>query len=62
VPTVASVQEQFEVVLWLPLSEPFFYRWRLLDPLTLVCRDAIDIFGGSDNVRRQEDEQVGLEL
>ena len=54
------VQEQFEVVLRLPLAEPFLYRWRLLEPLTLVCGDAIDILWGSDDVRCQEDEQVGL--
>src|SRR5438093_12222025 len=58
----ALVHEQFEVVLRLPLAEPFLYRWRLLEPLPLVGGDAIDILWGSDDVRCQEDEQVGLAL
>src|SRR5437867_9724788 len=50
----ALVHEQFEVVLRLPLAEPFLYRWRLLEPLPLVGGDAIDILWGSDDVRCQE--------
>jgi len=37
------IQEQFEIVLWLPLLESLFYRWRLLGPLTLVRGHTIDI-------------------
>ena len=56
------VQEQFEVVLWLPLLESLFDRWRLLGPLTLVRGHTIDIVWRSDDVRRQKDQQVRLTL
>lgn len=56
------IQEQFEIVLGLPLLESLFYRWRLLSPLTLVGGHAVDIVRRGNDVRRQEDQQVCLTL
>src|SRR5499427_6176610 len=58
----ALVQQQFETFLRLPLAQPLFNSRGLLQPLALVRGHTIDILRRGDDVRRQENQQVRLDL
>ena len=58
--SAVSIQQPFEVGLRLPFEKFPFDGLRPVSLLLLVRRHAVHVIVGADDVRRQEDQQIGL--